>query len=208
MALLSSSLAGEIAIRLLFSPLGSKLLAQSACIVGGLAFPVYSSFKAIELNDKVEQEHWLLYWTAYGCFHATEIFADKLLYWLPGYYHTKLVFLIWLQLPLSDGARHILTNYLRPVMLKYQAALDGIVNGTRCDINNFLRAHLEELKFIKALILKLAQYTFAAARSVYQSLRSTTGNVSGSGTGSSGSVHSVSGHEESSSGPPAIGAVL
>lgn len=194
MAVLNSSLAREVAIRLLFSPLGSNILARSACVVGGLVFPVYSSFKAIELNDKLEQEHWLLYWTAYGCFNAVENLSDKLLYWLPGYYHVKLVFLIWLQLPLSNGARNIVMNYLRPLLLKYQAVLDSIVNGTRSDLNSFLVAHLKELKLIKMVMRKLTHYVFTAARDIWRSLNNPGEGMTGSGTTASlGSILSLPG---------------
>lgn len=172
MALLSSSLAGEVGIRLLFSPLGSRVIARWACVIGGLGFPVYSSFKAIESKDKSEQEQWLYYWTAYGCFTSLETVSDKLLSWFPGYYHAKLLFLIWLQLPLSGGARHILTSYLSPFLHKYEGLLDRIVNGTRTDINTFFTTHLQEVKLLKALFFRLAQRVLRVAGEAYHSLRS------------------------------------
>lgn len=198
MALLSSSLAGEVGLRLLFSPLGSKVFARWACVIGGIGFPVYSSFKAIELKDKSEQEQWLCYWTAYGCFTSLETFSDKLLSWFPGYYHAKLLFLIWLQLPLSGGARYILTSYLRPILHKYEGLLDRIVNGTRTDINNFFINHLQELKGFKALLLRMAQRVFAVTEDIYQSLRTTDGGAS-SVTEISASIEIVSEHDEESS---------
>lgn len=105
-------------------------------------------------------------YTAYGCFSATEMFSDKLLSWLPGYYHAKLLFLIWLQLPLSNEARHILARCLRSPLLKYQAVLDGIVNRTRRDINNFLVAYVQELRFITSVIHKLVHYGIGGLRSM------------------------------------------
>ncbi|MCO5586973.1 hypothetical protein L7F22_040918 [Adiantum nelumboides] len=337
MALLSSCLSGEVACRLLFSPVGSKALARTACIVGGLVIPAYSSFRAIELKDTAEQEQWLLYWTdfellrgnikstnvllgptfapkivdvglsrllnvsvarakgvfgyappkntkgeafikgsdvfnfeilllelisgknplekiqtetgklsiiewaqdlvvrekmtelvdsrlhdkynqdelgkfylgyeyfrhsivqakrairkvaqcallyvripirhtkplgkigfvhVYGCFSAGEVFSDRLLSWLPGYYHAKLAFLMWLQLPLRNGSRQLLSKYFRPPLLKYRCMLDGVVNCAQIDINNFLVAYLQELKFLKAIVRKLAQYVFAPEKGV------------------------------------------
>lgn len=151
---------------MLFSPVGSKALARTACIVGGLAIPAYSSFRAIELKDTAEQEQWLLYWTVYGCLSAGEVLSDRLLSWLPGYYHAKLAFLMWLQLPLRNGSRQLLTKYFRPPLLRYRAMLDGVVNGARNDINNFLVAYLQELKFLKAVARKLTYTVFAPERSV------------------------------------------
>ncbi|KAI5059260.1 hypothetical protein GOP47_0025579 [Adiantum capillus-veneris] len=198
MALLSSSLAGEVGIRLLFSPLGSRVFARWACIVGGIGFPVYSSFKAIESKEKSEQEQWLCYWTAYGCFTSLETFSDKILSWFPGYYHAKLLFLIWLQLPLSGGARYILTSYLSPFLHKYEGLLDRIVNGTRTDINTFFTLHLQEVKLLKTLLCRLAQRVFTVATEVYRSLRSADIQTS-SVTEVAEFVEIVSEHEEESS---------
>lgn len=195
MALLNPSLAGEVGIRLLFSPLGSKVFARWACVIGGIGFPVYSSFKAIESKDKTEQEQWLCYWAAYGCFASLETFADRLLSWFPGYYHAKLLFLIWLQLPLTGGARYILTSHLRPVLHKYEGLLDRIVNGTRSDMNNFLINHLQELRLFRALLLRLAQRVVAGGGAIYRALQSTDVGVS-SVTEISASVEVVLEHDE------------
>ncbi|KAI5081590.1 hypothetical protein GOP47_0001333 [Adiantum capillus-veneris] len=150
----------------LFGPLGSKVLARTACIVGGLAIPAYSSFRAIESKDTAEQEQWLFYWTVYGCLSAGEVLSDRLLSWLPGYYHAKLAFLMWLQLPLKNGSRQLISKYFRPPLLRYHCLLDGVVHGVQSDINNFLVAYLQELKFIKAVVRKLAQYLLAPEKSV------------------------------------------
>ncbi|MCO5605220.1 hypothetical protein L7F22_059400 [Adiantum nelumboides] len=198
MALLGSSLAGELGIRLLFSPLGSRIVARWACVVGGIGFPVYSSFKAIESKDKAEQEQWLCYWTAYGSFTSVETFSDKLLSWFPGYYHAKLLFLIWLQLPLSGGARCILMSYLSPFLHKYEGLLDRIVNGTRTDLNTFFTGHLQEVKLLKTLLYKLAQRVFTVITKVYRSLRTADIQTS-SVTEVAASVEIVSAHEEESS---------
>ncbi|KAH7297901.1 hypothetical protein KP509_25G017600 [Ceratopteris richardii] len=164
MALFSSCVSGEVACRLLFSPLGSKAVARLACIVGGLALPAYCSFRAIELKDKTEQEHWLFYWTVYGCLSSGEILSDRLFSWLPGYYHAKLAFLMWLQLPVRNGSRRLLLSYISPVLMRYGHILDGLVKSARNDINRFLIAYLQELNFIKAIFHKLANYGLISDR--------------------------------------------
>ncbi|KAL7602826.1 uncharacterized protein LOC128133606 [Lactuca sativa] len=67
----------------------------------------YYTFKAIEAKDPNEQHKWVLYWTVYGSFSVGGIFADRFISWFPLYYHTKLAFLAWLQLPTING----LTSY-------------------------------------------------------------------------------------------------
>ncbi|RZB74252.1 HVA22-like protein k isoform A [Glycine soja] len=117
----------QLGLRLLLSPVTSDLLLRTACCSIGLALPVYSTFKAIENNDPYEQQRCLLYWAAYGSFSAAEMFAEKLLSWIPLYYHMKFAFLVWLQLPTLDGARQLYSSHLRPFLLKHQARMDLIV---------------------------------------------------------------------------------
>eukprot|EP00249_Psilotum_nudum_P026693 c3320_g1_i1 orf=102-791(+) len=180
MALLSSSVGGEVGLRLLLSPVGSNVIVRTACVTVGLGFPIYSTFKAIERRNPLDQDQWLVYWAVYGCFSIAEIFSDKFVSWFPFYYHAKLAFLLWLQLPLSNGSRQLFVNYLRPLLLKHQQRLDRIVDGTRNDISNFFLTHQKEIQFAKGLCQKVAITAYQAAVDVLQSSRMPEGNSSGS----------------------------
>uniref|UniRef100_A0A0D6R929 HVA22-like protein n=1 Tax=Araucaria cunninghamii TaxID=56994 RepID=A0A0D6R929_ARACU len=164
MALLSSSVAGEVGLRLLLSPLGSNIVVKTACCTVGVCFPVYSTFKAIESKSKEDQDQWLVYWAVYGSFSIVELFSDKLLSWFPLYYHVKLAFLIWLQLPPSYGSRQLYVRYLRPFLLKHQSRLDQIAAGTSIEISRFLSAHQREIQLMKVVLQK----SFIAAYQVLQ----------------------------------------
>lgn len=166
MALLSSSVAGEVGLRLLLSPLGSNVVVRTACCSVGICFPVYSTFKAIESKNKEDQDQWLIYWAVYGSFSIVEVFSDKLLSWFPLYYHVKLAFLIWLQLPPSCGSRQLYARYLRPFLLKHQTRLDQIAGGTSCEINKLLSAHQHEIQFMKVALKK----SFGAVYQVIQDI--------------------------------------
>lgn len=155
MAFLASSIGGDVGLRLLLSPISATAISRTACVAAGVGFPVYSTFKALEQHDQQEQEQWLIYWAVYGCFHVTEIFADKLLSWFPYYHHAKLAFLIWLQLPISNGARHCFMRYVRPFFLKHQSRLDSIVDGTRNEINKFVVSHQQEIQLVQTAAHKL-----------------------------------------------------
>uniref|UniRef100_A0A2P2KIE8 HVA22-like protein n=1 Tax=Rhizophora mucronata TaxID=61149 RepID=A0A2P2KIE8_RHIMU len=39
----------------------------------------------------------------------------------------KFAFLVWLQLPSTNGARQLYTNHLRPFLVRHQARLDQIM---------------------------------------------------------------------------------
>ncbi|OWM74532.1 hypothetical protein CDL15_Pgr005111 [Punica granatum] len=146
---------GIVGLRLLLSPLSSNIVVRTACCSVGIAFPVYSTFKAIERRDENERQKWLLYWAAYGSFSLVEVFTDKLISWFPFYYHVKFAFLVWLQLPTIDGAKQLYLNHLRPFLLRHQARIDRVVDFTYSEMIKLVIAHQAEIQYARTLIMKL-----------------------------------------------------
>jgi len=84
----------------------------------GWALPAYLSFKAIESKDIKDDVQWLTYWVVFGFFNFLESVALSLvLYYIPFYFVFKTIFIIWLQLPATKGARTLYLHVLRPVMI-------------------------------------------------------------------------------------------
>lgn len=94
----------------------AKLLTNAIGFVG----PAYFSLKALQSQTPGDdsQVQYLTYWSVYGFFSMIEGFADHIVYWFPFYYTFKAVFLIWLQLPQTQGAKLIYANILRPTFFK------------------------------------------------------------------------------------------
>ncbi|XP_076906703.1 HVA22-like protein k [Bidens hawaiensis] len=155
MSILGSNIPSEVGLRLLLCPLGSNIVLKTACCSVGVILPVYSTFKAIETNNRAEQQKLLLYWAAYGTFSVAEIFADKIISWFPLYHHMKFAFLVWLQLPTTNGAKQLYMNHLRPFLLKHQAKLDQIVAILYNETGKFISAHEGEFRFVKAIVMKI-----------------------------------------------------
>nr|XP_043629120.1 HVA22-like protein k [Erigeron canadensis] len=155
MAFMGSNLPTEVGLRLLLVPLDSNIVIRTACCSVGVGLPIYSTFKAIETKDQNEQQKWLLYWAVYGSFSVGEIFADKFISWFPLYYHMKLAFLVWLQLPTTNGAKQLYTNHLRPFFLRHQARLDHIAGLFYSEAGKFISAHQGEFQFMKTIMMKL-----------------------------------------------------
>ncbi|XP_021888879.1 HVA22-like protein k [Carica papaya] len=155
MSILGSSVTNEVGLRLLLSPLGSNIVIRTACCTVGIGLPVYSTFKAIERKDPKEQQKWLIYWAAYGSFSLVEVFADKFLHWVPLYYHLKFAFLVWLQLPTIDGAKHLYDLHLRPFLSRHQARLDLLTGLAYGEMVKLIDAHQSEFQFARTLIVKI-----------------------------------------------------
>ena len=65
----------------------------------GLLYPAYASFKSLRNNNPEEYVQYLVYWLVYAGYLVFEHLADILLFWLPFYYETKVLLVLWLVLP-------------------------------------------------------------------------------------------------------------
>lgn len=54
----------------------------------------------------------------FGFFSVLEGMADTVVYWFPFYYTGKALFLVWLMLPQTEGAKIVYANALRPLFFK------------------------------------------------------------------------------------------
>ncbi|KAK8663941.1 hypothetical protein V6N13_083746 [Hibiscus sabdariffa] len=92
---------------------------------------------------------------AYGSFTLVETFSDKLLSWFPYYYHFKFAFLVWLQLPSTEGAKQIYKNHLRPNLLKHQARVDQLMGFAGARMARFISMHQKEFQIFRAIMTKI-----------------------------------------------------
>ncbi|GLU19946.1 hypothetical protein SLE2022_361660 [Rubroshorea leprosula] len=146
----------QVELQLLFCPVGSNIVVRTACCSAGIGLPVYSTYKAIERKDPNEQQNWLIYWAAHGTFTLVEAFTDKLLscYEFPMYYHFKFAFLVWLQLPSTEGAKQLYVH-LRSFLLRHQARVDQLTGLAYAGMVRLISVHQEEIHFARAIIGKI-----------------------------------------------------
>ncbi|KAK1357545.1 hypothetical protein POM88_050801 [Heracleum sosnowskyi] len=155
MDVLGSSIAGEVGLRLLLSPINSTIVMRTACCSVGIVVPVYSSVKAIETGNQQDQHKWLLYWTVYGSFSIAEVYSDKLLSWFPSYYYVKLAFLIWLQLPDTQGARILYKKHLQPFFKRHEAKIDRVMGLTYIEMAKIISSHQAEIQYVKSILSRI-----------------------------------------------------
>jgi len=83
------------------------LICKPLVLCVGFIYPSYASYKALESKAPAAAAQWLTYWVVFSLFTVFEYFADWLISWVPFYYLAKLAFVLWLQMPQTQGATQV-----------------------------------------------------------------------------------------------------
>ncbi|KAI9178157.1 hypothetical protein LWI28_023378 [Acer negundo] len=78
-----------------------------------LLYPLFASMRAIESPSPLDDQQWLTYWIIYSLITLFELSCYKVLTWVPFWAYMKLLFCMWLVLPMFNGAAYIYENYIR-----------------------------------------------------------------------------------------------
>ena len=94
----------------------------------GVLYPIYMSLKAIETKEEDDDKQWCTYWVVFFLFVLFELYFSYLLEFIPFYFLIKLVFLVWLFFPSTQGAVFVYDKFLNPIYSRYEKNLDEIVD--------------------------------------------------------------------------------
>ncbi|XP_068666730.1 HVA22-like protein f [Aristolochia californica] len=78
-----------------------------------LLYPLYASMRAIESPSTLDDQQWLTYWVLYSLITLFELSFWRFLRWFPVWPYMKLLFCLWLVLPIFNGAAYIYENFVR-----------------------------------------------------------------------------------------------
>lgn len=116
-------------------------------------YPSYASYKALESKSQESAAQWLTYWVVFSLFTVVEYAADWLISWIPLYYLGKLAFILWLQMPQTQGATLIYRTHVLPLLKRHEVSIDhALEEGRRTAETNLLElrnrgmAHLSRLR--------------------------------------------------------------
>jgi receptor expression-enhancing protein 5/6 len=137
---------GVVALWLMFG-FGAQLL----CNALGFVYPAYCSIKALESSNKKDDTQWLTYWVVFAFFSVVEFFSDILVGWVPFYWLSKCVFMIWCMAPIeANGATVIYSRVILPLFYKHQPTIDNIMNKATDKASVYLDQAMEKAKDVAA----------------------------------------------------------
>jgi hypothetical protein len=92
------------------------------------AYPTYISYKAIRSDKTVDDGAWLVYWTIIGFESFFESYVIPFLAWVPFFMLVRMVFYIWLQIPILNGSIFMFRQWVQP-FFEQSAGVVNLVEG-------------------------------------------------------------------------------
>ncbi|KIW16882.1 protein yop1 [Exophiala spinifera] len=99
---------------LVFFNIGGEFLVNFA----GFVIPGYYSLEALFSATKVDDTQWLTYWVVYAFLTVFESLINAV-YWFPFYYVFKFVLILWMSLPVTNGAQIVFRSFIQPVFSRF-----------------------------------------------------------------------------------------
>merc|ERR1712183_1198338 len=122
---------------------GGQLVANTI----GFAYPAYCSIQALESKQKGDDTQWLTYWVVFAAFSVLEYFADFIAGWVPFYWLSKCLFLVWCMAPMeNNGANIIYQKVILPMFLKHEGEIDAALARAQGKAGDFLDRVTEKAK--------------------------------------------------------------
>lgn len=72
----------------------------------GTIYPVYWTMKSIN-SESHDDKYWLTYWVVFAFFSLVDMFSGVFLKLIPFYFILKIIFLVWLFMPNSQGCYYV-----------------------------------------------------------------------------------------------------
>jgi len=124
---------------------------QLLCNTLGFAYPAYCSIRALESYSKKDDTQWLTYWVVFALFSVLEYFSDILVGWVPFYWLSKMMFMVWCMAPIeANGATVIYNRVVLPLFNKHQGTIDNAINKATEGASGFLDQAIEKAKDVAA----------------------------------------------------------
>ncbi|CAF3459587.1 unnamed protein product [Fusarium graminearum] len=95
--------------------------------VASFLFPIFASYKALKTSDPTQLTPWLMYWVVLSCCLLVESWVWFIISWIPFYGYFRLMFLLYLILPQTQGAAFLYDEYVHPYLEKNETQIDDFI---------------------------------------------------------------------------------
>ncbi|CAM1502402.1 Fc.00g043860.m01.CDS01 [Cosmosporella sp. VM-42] len=105
------------------------LFAMILSSITSFLFPIFASYKALKTSDPAQLTPWLMYWVVFSICLLAESWVYFILTWIPFYGYIRLLFLLYLILPQTQGARLIYEEKIHPWLEENETQIDEFITS-------------------------------------------------------------------------------
>ena len=121
----------------------------------GTVYPAFWTIKSLEQNLVEEQKKWLTYWVVFGSFIIVDMGSPVIVKFIPFYFVLKILFLMWLFMPGSNGCTIVYYLIVKKIFGYYEDKIDSYVVGAKDYANDmFHDNNLKKFKKSKTSVKK------------------------------------------------------
>ncbi|KAF9440341.1 hypothetical protein P691DRAFT_737402 [Macrolepiota fuliginosa MF-IS2] len=104
-------------------------------------YPGYASYKTLSQRPASEEdlERWLMYWCVLGCVVGVEYVAEWIVSWIPFYYSLKMIFLLYLAIPQTQGSSYLYRTHLQPFFRAHESQIDSTIARVKSRLYAFVQ---------------------------------------------------------------------
>ncbi|KAF7534540.1 hypothetical protein G7054_g6121 [Neopestalotiopsis clavispora] len=122
--------------------------------IASFLFPLFASYKALKTSDPAQLTPWLMYWSVLSCALLVESWFEFILVWVPFYAYMRLLFLLYLVLPQTQGARHLYETYLHPYLEDNETQIEDFIASAHDRLKAAGMAYLKQaIEMLKTKVL-------------------------------------------------------
>jgi hypothetical protein len=92
-------------------------------------YPMYGSYKALRTQGEGDDRAWMIYWTIIGLESFVEAYVVPFLCWIPFFMVVRVLFYLWLQIPIFNGSVIIFRKWVQPYFEETGDVLGLFVSG-------------------------------------------------------------------------------
>ena len=97
----------------------------------GTLYPAFWTIKSLEKKSTEEQKKWLTYWVVFGSFIIVDMGSPVIMKFIPFYFLIKILFLMWLFMPGSNGCTIVYYLVVKKIFKYYEDKIDTYVDGAK-----------------------------------------------------------------------------
>ncbi|KAH7311579.1 TB2/DP1, HVA22 family-domain-containing protein [Stachybotrys elegans] len=132
------------------------LFAMLLSSITSFLFPIFASYKALKTSDPAQLTPWLMYWVVFSCCILVESWVSFILFWIPFYGYVRLLFLLYLILPQTQGARTLYEEYIHPFLEENEGHIDEFIASAHDRLKAAGIAYLRQaIEYVKTNVLGL-----------------------------------------------------